>query len=106
MMDPRIGTVKGTNGQLMKQPTGSFSECTNEYGVFDMVGNVHEIVADTAPGSQCSGGQCAVFVGSHYARPGAGQTLENQACQEVTTAHDQVGYTDYSIGFRCCATLS
>ena len=106
MMDPRIGTVKGTNGQLMKQPTGSFSECTNEYGVFDMVGNVHEIVADTAPGSQCSGGQCAVFVGSHYARPGAGQTLENQACQEATTAHDQVGYTDYSIGFRCCATLS
>ena len=106
MMDPRIGTVEGTNGQLMKQPTGAFSECSNSYGVFDMVGNVHEIVADTAPGSQCSGGQCAVFVGSHYARPGQGQTPESQGCQEDTTAHDQVGYTDYSVGFRCCATLS
>ncbi len=100
MMDPRIGTVKQTNGQLMKQPTGAFPECTNSYGLFDMVGNVHEIVDDITTNGK------ATYVGAHFARPGQGQTLESQGCQEDTTAHSPTGYTDYSIGFRCCASLS
>lgn len=92
--DPRLGTVSGS-----RQPTGSFPECKNAYGVFDMVGNVDEIVSDVSP----SGADKMVFVGSYYARK-EGQM--STGCASIITAHSAKGYYDYSIGFRCCADLS
>lgn len=97
MMDPRIGTLFSRDGNLMKIPTGSFPECTNSYGVYDMVGNVHEIVSDTIHNERLDI-DLATFVGSHYAR------FEKQDCSEITQAHWS-GYTDYSLGFRCCAEI-
>jgi sulfatase modifying factor 1 len=72
--------------------TGSHAGCTNGYGVFDMVGNLHEWVADAS----------GTFSGGYYqdvASPGHGE-----GCGYVTTAHE-ARYHDYSTGFRCCADV-
>ncbi len=68
-------------------PTGERAECTNGYGVFDMVGNLHEWV-DDADGT---------FRGGYY----MDTTKNGDGCSYATTAHD-AGYHDYSTGFRCC----
>ena len=45
MNDPRLNQLESTLA-----PTGSHEGCTNEYGVFDMVGNLHEwATTRTAP---------------------------------------------------------
>ena len=68
-------------------PTGERAECTNEYGVFDMVGNLHEWVDDPD----------GTFRGGYYM-----DTSKNgEGCSYATTAHDFT-YHDYSTGFRCC----
>lgn len=68
-------------------PTGDRAECTNEYGVFDMVGNLHEWVDDPD----------GTFRGGYYM-----DTSKNgEGCAYATTAHDFT-YHDYSTGFRCC----
>jgi hypothetical protein len=68
-------------------PTGARAACTNEYGVFDMVGNLHEWVDDPS----------GTFRGGYYM-----DTSHNgDGCKYATTAHD-FGYHDYSTGFRCC----
>lgn len=88
MNDPRLNQQEGT---LAK--TGSHAGCTNGYGVFDMVGNLHEWVADHR----------GTFVGGYYqdvASKGHGE-----GCSYVTTAH-AARYHDYSTGFRCCRDLS
>ena len=74
--------------------TGFFSACTNDYGVYDMVGNLAEVVST----SSSSGN--AIFKGSAFMRAGS-----NLNCDDSITGHNSV-YTDYSFGFRCCATLS
>jgi hypothetical protein len=68
-------------------PTGDRAECTNEYGVFDMVGNVHEWVDDPD----------GTFRGGYY----MDTTKNGDGCSYQTTAHDFT-YHDYSTGFRCC----
>lgn len=68
--------------------TGERSECVSEEGVFDMVGNLHEWVAD-ADGT---------FRGGYY----MDTTKNGDGCSYRTTAHD-FEYHDYSTGFRCCA---
>ena len=68
-------------------PTGSRAECTNAYGVYDMVGNLHEWV-DDADGT---------FRGGYY----MDTTKNGDGCSYQTTAHDFT-YHDYSTGFRCC----
>jgi formylglycine-generating enzyme len=68
-------------------PTGERSECTNAYGVYDMVGNLHEWV-DDADGT---------FRGGYY----MDTTKNGDGCSYQTTAHDFT-YHDYSTGFRCC----
>jgi sulfatase modifying factor 1 len=83
MNDPRLHELSET-----VTPTGSLSECTNGYGVFDMVGNLHEWVAD--PKGTFMGG---FFMDTH---------LNGEGCDYRTTAH-HFGYHDYSTGFRCCA---
>jgi formylglycine-generating enzyme required for sulfatase activity len=82
MNDPRLHELSDT-----VTPTGSLPECTNGYGVFDMVGNLHEWVAD--PKGTFMGG---FFMDTH---------LNGEGCDYRTTAH-HFGYHDYSTGFRCC----
>lgn len=84
---------EGMNQAIINQladtllPTGSRAECTNAYGVYDMVGNLHEWVDDPD----------GTFRGGYYM-----DTSKNgDGCSYQTTAHDFT-YHDYSTGFRCC----
>ncbi len=86
MMDPRLNQMEGG---LAK--TGDHPSCTNEYGVFDMVGNLHEWVDD--PWGTFQGGY---YLDTH---------LNADGCYYRTTAHD-MKHADYSTGFRCCADVS
>jgi formylglycine-generating enzyme required for sulfatase activity len=82
---PALNAVEGT---LSK--TGEHDTCVNEWGVYDMVGNLHEWVADPK----------GTFQGGYYL-----DTHENgEGCDYRTTAH-VMSYHDYSTGFRCCRDL-
>jgi sulfatase modifying factor 1 len=84
----------GMNNPLINQlpsgllETGARASCTNDYGVYDMVGNLHEWVDDSD----------GTFRGGYY----MDTTLNGEGCSYQTTAHD-FDYHDYSTGFRCCA---
>ena len=80
MLDPRIGALLGKEGLPMKRETGAFHGCANSYDVYDLVGNVHEIVADTHIANNFPK-ERVIFVGSHYARSAA------QSCAEATKDH-------------------
>jgi sulfatase modifying factor 1 len=70
--------------------TGDHDGCTNGYGVYDMVGNLHEWVDDSA----------GTFLGGYYQ-----DTHQNgDGCDYKTMAHE-AWYHDYSTGFRCCADV-
>jgi hypothetical protein len=85
MNDPRLNQVPGS---LAK--SGSHPKCKNAFGVYDMVGNVHEWVADPK----------GTFRGGYYL-----DTHRNgDGCNYRTTAHD-ASYHDYSTGFRCCSDV-
>jgi formylglycine-generating enzyme required for sulfatase activity len=92
------------------EPTGAHPSCVSEDGAYDMVGNLHEWVADSvssnlrkeipleisadmlgAPGN-------GVFMGGFYSSHGE----HGAGCAYATTNH-KPDYHDYSIGFRCCA---
>jgi sulfatase-modifying factor enzyme 1 len=67
--------------------TGEHATCTNEYGAYDMVGNLHEWLEDPE----------GTFRGGFYM-----DTVQNgEGCSYATTAHAKT-YHDYSTGFRCC----
>lgn len=67
--------------------TGARDACVSDEGAFDMVGNLHEWVAD----------RDGTFRGGFYM-----DTEQNgEGCAYQTTAHD-FSYHDYSTGFRCC----
>ncbi|WP_394850252.1 formylglycine-generating enzyme family protein [Pendulispora brunnea] len=86
MNNPMLNQVEGT---LAK--TGDHEACTNDYGVYDMVGNLHEWVADPA----------GTFQGGYYL-----DTQQNgDGCTYKTKAHE-IWYHDYSTGFRCCADVA
>jgi len=84
----------GMNQPLINQlpesllETGARAECTNDYGVFDMVGNLHEWISDPN----------GTFRGGYY----MDTTRNGDGCSYATTAHGFT-YHDYSTGFRCCA---
>ena len=84
----------GMNQPLINQlpesllETGARAECTNDYGVFDMVGNLHEWISDPS----------GTFRGGYY----MDTTRNGDGCSYATTAHGFT-YHDYSTGFRCCA---
>jgi formylglycine-generating enzyme len=86
MNDPRLNQLTETLAR-----TGSHEGCTNSYGVFDMVGNLHEWTND--PHGTFQGGY---YLDTH--RNGDG-------CAYRTVAHE-ITYHDYSTGFRCCADAS
>jgi hypothetical protein len=83
MNDPQLNQLTATLA-----PTGSHAGCTNEYGVFDMVGNLHEWTND--PGGTFQGGY---YLDTH---------INGDGCAYKTIAHEYT-YHDYSTGFRCCA---
>jgi sulfatase modifying factor 1 len=84
----------GMNQPLINQlpdsllETGARADCTNDYGVFDMVGNLHEWISDPT----------GTFRGGYY----MDTTHNGDGCSYATTAHGFT-YHDYSTGFRCCA---
>jgi len=80
----------GLNQQGGLALTGSFARCENGFGVFDMVGNLHEWTADAD----------GVFRGGYY----RDTTQHGDGCRYKTTVHGP-GYRDYSTGFRCCADV-
>jgi formylglycine-generating enzyme len=83
MNDPRLNQQPNTLAKA-----GTYSHCTNAFGVFDMVGNLHEWVMSPRP----------TFRGGYY----QDTHLNGDGCAYRTTAH-MASYHDYSTGFRCCA---
>jgi len=82
MEHPLINQLKNT---LRK--TGERAECTNDYGAYDMVGNLHEWIEDAS----------GTFRGGFY----LDTRINGEGCNYATTAHS-FKYYDYSTGFRCC----
>jgi hypothetical protein len=96
------GVRGGWNWEHMNQPllnqldrtlarTGDHAGCSNDYGVFDMVGNLHEWVDDPA----------GTFQGGFY----QDTRQHGEGCTYTTTAH-YARYHDYSTGFRCCGDVA
>jgi hypothetical protein len=85
MIDPRLNQLDGTLTR-----TGERAGCTNPYGVFDMVGNLHEWVED--PDGTFQGGY---YLDTH---------INGDGCNYRTTAHP-MSHFDYSTGFRCCSDV-
>jgi formylglycine-generating enzyme len=83
MNDPGINQQPGTVAA-----TGEHDGCVSAFGVLDLVGNLHEWVADAD----------GVFRGGFY----VDVDLNGPGCTYRTTAHGR-SYHDYSTGFRCCA---
>ncbi len=82
------------------EPAGSNQACRTPEQVYDLVGNLDEWVDGT---TSCEAGTCGIFLGGFYdrsERPGG-----TGGCTYRTPAHAP-SYSDYSLGFRCCATLS
>lgn len=87
MNKPELNQMEGT---LSK--TGEHKGCTNGYGVYDMVGNLHEWVSDPN----------GTFYGGYY--QDVDTVGHGAGCGYKTTAHE-ARYHDYSTGFRCCADV-
>lgn len=100
------------NQQSALAPAGQHADCTNGYGLYDMVGNLHEWVGDRvdrtlpkklklargiARSVRKSMGN-GVFLGGFFSTV----SEHGDGCQFATLAHGP-RYHDYSTGFRCCA---
>lgn len=83
--DPRNNQLEGG---LAK--TGASPECINDFGAYDMVGNLHEWTADPN----------GTFQGGYW----LDTAQHGDGCAYRTIAH-AFDYHDYSTGFRCCADV-
>jgi sulfatase modifying factor 1 len=81
--DPRNIELAGTIAK-----TGAFGGCVNDYGLYDMVGNLDEWTDDPN----------GTFQGGYW----LDTSLHGEGCAYRTIGHP-FNYRDYSIGFRCCA---
>jgi formylglycine-generating enzyme required for sulfatase activity len=107
------------NPKLDQEPgfllaTGERTECKNDFGIHDMVGNLHEWVSDKVdatladkiplnPGIRRALPRSAgkgVFMGGFFSTTDE----HGRGCNFVTAAHEPA-YHDYSTGFRCCRDL-
>ncbi|MES1177260.1 MAG: SUMF1/EgtB/PvdO family nonheme iron enzyme [Myxococcales bacterium] len=86
MNDPRLNQWPGG---LAK--TGAYAGSMSPYGVYDLVGNLHEWGSEVAPNGH------GFFRGGFY----GDAEINGAGCNYETTAHAAV-YHDYSTGFRCC----
>ncbi|HRI71419.1 MAG TPA: SUMF1/EgtB/PvdO family nonheme iron enzyme [Polyangium sp.] len=103
--------------RLHKEPgflakTGEYSACVNEYGLYDLVGNLHEWVADDVSmrlldeipleyGPKLLGADgSGAFMGGYFSSQGE----HGHGCTYTTATH-AADYHDYSTGFRCCANM-
>jgi len=86
MNDPRLNQLPGTVAK-----TGEFTDCVNDFGIHDMVGNLHEWTADPN----------GTFQGGYW----LDASQHGDGCAYRTVAHG-FAYHDYSTGFRCCADPS
>ena len=91
---------------------GAYAGCAGDLGVYDLVGNLHEWVSDTADAAfaarlrddgvarsfQYWSPGNGVFMGGFYITQGE----LGPGCTFTTIAHEP-RYHDYSTGFRCCA---
>lgn len=85
--DPRNNMVSYEGNPLLRT-TGESARCASRWGddaIFDMTGNLDEWVDD----------RDGVFVGGFYSRGTRG------GCLSRVSAHPR-GYSDYSLGSRCC----
>ncbi len=83
--DPRLDQMEGTVAK-----TGAYPSCVNDYGVYDMVGNLDEWTADPN----------GTFQGGFW----LDTSQHGEGCAYRTIAH-HFHYHDYSTGFRCCADV-
>ena len=88
--DPRLNQW---SGGLAK--TGAYAASVSPFGVFDLVGNLHEWSAEVAPNGH------GYFRGGFY----GDAEINGSGCSYVTKAH-AASYHDYSTGFRCCQSPS
>ncbi|HET9955836.1 MAG TPA: SUMF1/EgtB/PvdO family nonheme iron enzyme [Polyangiaceae bacterium] len=104
--DPRLDQEPG-----FLALTGEYADCASDYGVYDMVGNLHEWVGDRATADLAKviplkaeirnslrrrGGN-GVFLGGFFSTT----SEHGPGCRFATVAHEPT-YHDYSTGFRCC----
>jgi len=82
MNNPQLNQMSGTVAK-----SGDFKKCKSSYGVYDMVGNLHEWTA----------AKSGTFRGGYY----LDVRINGDGCEYKTTAHNG-RYHDYSTGFRCC----
>ncbi len=91
-------------------PSGEYEACVSDHGVHDMVGNLHEWVADDVSGrlakevpleygpERLGAPGRGLFMGGYFSSQGE----HGRGCAYATGTHSP-DYHDYSIGFRCCA---
>ena len=116
--DPRAWSYEAgfNDPELDRRPgflaeTGEYAGCVTSAGIFDLVGNLHEWVADRVdpsiaeklplkPGIRARIGRNlgkGVFMGGFFSTTNE----HGEGCDFVTMAHER-SYHDYSTGFRCC----
>lgn len=94
------------------EKTGVFEQCGGDFGVYDLVGNLHEWVSDTVDDALIEKLDAEEVTRNHQpSRTGNGVFLGGffsthqelgPGCKFTTVAHEPT-YHDYSTGFRCCA---
>lgn len=72
-----------------REPSGARARCVSPYGVFDMTGNVDELVVNERG------------VPFKSALKGGNWGEYRNACRPATLGHDE-GFRYYQLGFRCC----
>lgn len=83
-----IDTYGRGNQRIM--PTGSFPECTNEYGVYDLSGNLWEVDGEN-------------FLG--WVHGGAYNCIDSRSLHLCSYNQDFTSYGERksNVGFRCCS---